>query len=272
MKRGGAPGAGDGSPWLGEMSRLNNELTNARRELVKSNAELRRLGAIKDRFLEITAHDLRSPLAAALAGIELLQDPALGESRRLEYLRHMGDTLEFMLSLVEDLLDTASIESGALRLRLESLELSALLRETLRSFEAQAERRGVILAHEEPEGPCAVLADPVRLRQAVGNILSNAIKFSPPGGLVSIELGREGKNLALRVRDRGPGMGAAELETLFAPYSARVARTESGEKNTGLGLFIAKSIAAAHGGELGVESEVGRGTVLELLLPAQGLV
>jgi signal transduction histidine kinase len=259
----------DVSYYYDELSKLNNELINAKRELAKTNMELERVAAIKDLFLTVTSHDLRSLLAGILSGINLLQnEKSVDEATRELWLAQMAESAEFMLRLIEDILDTEAIESGKLRIDMQIGDLAHLLKDALRSAATLAARRKIELIARLPQDSVPALIDAVRMRQVFNNLLSNAIKFSTAGAVVWISLERDEGSIVIRVIDQGCGIGKAHMERLFAPFSSGSARSIDGERNTGMGLFIAKSIVEAHGGTLAIESEEGRGTSVELRIPA----
>lgn len=251
-----------------DISRLNNQLVNAQRELSRRHAELARLNSIKDSFLAIAAHDLRTPLASTLAGIELLLGDDEGDpSTRRGWLEAMRDNMGFMLAMVGDLLDTAAMESGELRLAIGSGDLAAIARAGIADNEVLGARQGIRIEGQGLDEGCPAMLDSVRMRQAVNNVLSNAVKFSPPGGLVELSIHRSEAAVMLRVIDHGEGMDRELLERLFVPFQALKVRTERGERNTGLGLYISRKIMEAHGGSLAIESERGIGTRVDLSLP-----
>lgn len=251
-----------------EVSRLNNELVNSRRELTRANGELQRLDALKNRFLGMAAHDLRNPIAAIAAYADYLLDPpALPEGEIRHALESIKRRAEFMQALVEDLLDTAAIESGALRLHEEAVDLSAVLEEAVETLKPAAAKRDIRLELRAAAG-LSVCADPVRLAQAVGNLLSNAVKFSPRGSTVSAEVIAEEREALVRVRDRGQGMDEEQLRALGTPFGSPTARTPDGDKTSGLGVLIARRIAEAHGGRILYRSVPGEGTTAELRIPS----
>ncbi len=277
LRSGARPGEGssggpaDRSPspetW-DEISRLNNELVNSRRELSRANAELQRLDALKNRFLGMAAHDLRNPIAAIVAYADYLIDSDdLPEAERRHALQSVKRRGEFMQSLVEDLLDTSAIESGALHLKEEAADLAAIAGEAAETLKPLAAKRGVrvelILADD-----VTVCADTVRMAQALGNLVSNAVKFSARDSTVTVEVGSDGPEVYVRIRDRGQGMSEEQMKILGTPFGTTTARTPEGEKTSGLGVLIARRIAEAHGGRILYRSVPGEGTISELRVPA----
>ena len=269
LSRQSRAGADRDSHLYDELSRLNNELATAQRELAKKNAELARLNDQKNQFLGIAAHDLRNPLDVILTYSRFLLDAAAPRLTReqVEFVHTIRSSSEFMLRLVNDLLDISRIEAGKLQLDLEPVDLAALLRRNAALNRVLAERKSIhLLLFEEAEVPPFAL-DASKIEQVLNNLIGNAIKFSPPGGLVEVRLARAGPEAVVSVADTGPGIPAAEREQLFRPFGKTSAKGTAGEKGAGLGLAIVQKIVLGHGGRIWVESEPGRGSTFYVALP-----
>lgn len=255
-----------------ELTRLNNELAAAQRELAKKNAELARLNEQKNRFLGLAAHDLRNPLEVINVYSRFLFDEAAArlEEEQLDFVRTIMRSSNFMLALVDDLLDVSKIEAGRLELELSEVDLRALVERNVELNRRLAERKEIkILFESAPDLPRLRL-DASKIEQVLNNLVGNAVKFSPRGSTVEVGLGREDADgrVVLYVKDEGPGVPAGESEKLFEPFTRRSARGTEGEKGTGLGLAIVKRIVEGHGGRIGVESEPGAGATFAVSLPA----
>lgn len=222
--------------------------------------------AVRDEFLATVSHDLRSMLAALSLNADLLADQAPNGSPGDTMRRHAAKTQRVvtrMNRLVNDLLDVASIEAGKLGLLPEKVELAKILAETIESFEPIAAAKRITL-HAEAEGlrSYAVL-DPGRILQVLANLMSNAIKFTPPGGEVSIQI-RAGKNeVHFAVRDTGIGMSEESRQKVFEKFH----QIDPDRRGIGLGLHISKSIVEAHGGRMWVETKLGEGSTFSFVLP-----
>jgi signal transduction histidine kinase len=251
-----------------EVTRLNNDLMVAQRALAKANAELERLNALKNQFLGMAAHDLRSPLGVILTYSEFLIDeatPALtGEQQ--EFLAVIHTSTDFMLKLVNDLLDVAIIESGQLHLDLEPTDLVALLRHTVGVHRVLGAKKGLTITLIENPVP-VLLLDAAKIEQVINNLLGNAIKFSPPDTTITVHTLQYPTEIGVRVQDQGPGIPEHEREKLFHLFQRTSVRSTAGEKSTGLGLAIARRIIQGHGGRIEVDSQVGQGTAFTLRLP-----
>jgi PAS domain S-box-containing protein len=251
---------------------LDNTRINARalelvRDLDRANLELVQANEAKSRFLASVAHELRTPLHAILIASELVHDPPAGPLT-IDEVRTLGLTIEssgrHMVSLIDDLVDLSRIEAGRLEIRPAQVMLGDVLGEIASSLARAAETRGISL--ELPDGPGpAVFADPVRLRQILTNLVSNALKFTDRGGRIWIEVGSTHAATRITVHDTGTGIAPDDLERAFLPFE-QVSRTST--PGAGLGLAISRSLAELHGGELTATSEPGVGSAFTVTLPS----
>ena len=252
-----------------EVSRVNNELSNLQRELAKKNVELERLNAQKNQLLGMAAHDLRNPLGVIMTYAEFLAEEAadvLNEEQR-EFVANIKESSEFLLKMINDLLDISAIESGKLRLDLAPVSLAALLQRNIALNRVLAEKKQIHIELRLDADLPALPLDGGKIQQVLNNFLSNACKFSHPGTTVEVRLYQAGADAVISVRDQGQGIPAAELERLFKPFHKTSVRSTAGEQSTGLGLAIVRKIVAGHGGRVSVESEVGHGSTLSFTLP-----
>jgi signal transduction histidine kinase len=173
-----------------------------------------------------------------------------------------------MLNLINDLLDVARIESGNLDLRPQEGDFLAFARRVAGLQAVLAERRGITVTVEDGDAPCAAVFDPARMEQVLNNLIGNAVKFSGDGTRVTVRVECAAACVRVSVADQGPGIPEGELRTIFKEFHRGTARPAAGERSTGLGLAIARRIVEAHGGTIGVESEVGKGSTFFFTLPA----
>jgi len=165
---------------------------------------------------------------------------------------------------IGDLLDTVRIHAGKLALELENVDVSTILHQAEETFRPLAQKRGIRLEVVPPADGMAVRADPLRVSQIVGNIVGNAIKFTPETGSVTLSTSPNGKDVAIHVSDSGPGIPPADVEHLFENFwQAR----RNDHRGVGLGLAIAKAVVEAHGGKIWCESAVGHGSTFSFTLP-----
>jgi signal transduction histidine kinase len=251
-------------------SAMGEALATKDRELRERIEELQGLNRIKDEFVGMAAHDLRSPLAVVeMYASFLLEDPqgSLTEKNR-EFLRVIKNQGRFMLNLINDLLDVTRIESGHLDLNVQSGDWVEFVRRNVDLNGVLAARRGVAIEIDVAAAEsCTVPFDRNRMEQVLNNLIGNAVKFSPAGSRIVVRVCREGEFVRVNVIDSGPGIAAGELAALFKPFYRGSAPLPPGERSTGLGLPIARRIVEAHGGKIGVESQVGRGSTFFFTLP-----
>jgi len=253
-----------------EISLLNNQIIAAQRDLIKKNAELERLNQLKNQYLGMAAHDLRSPLQYILACSEYLIHTASDQltPQQNMMLATIKDSTKFMANLVTDLLDISQIESGKLTLALEPLDLQIMLQENVKRNRLIAEMTGKWI--ELVDNPVPIIqADPVKIDQVLNNLIDNAIKYSPTGGLIQINLTVEQDSILLRIQDHGIGIPANEMGRLFKPFGKTSGKSPTGEKSVGLGLYICQRIISGHGGRIWLESAPGEGTTAFVSLPAR---
>lgn len=262
--------------FMGDFSRAFNAMVEAlernEAQLREKIGELEDLNRQKNEFVGVAAHDLRSPLAVIeMYSAFLLDEPAqrLTERER-EFLRVIALQSRFMLNLINDLLDVTRIESGNLDLRPESGDFRAFACRVAALQAVLAERRGIEVAVEGDDAPCVAVFDPPRMEQVLNNLIGNAIKFSQGGTRVTVRVACTPEGVRTSVADQGPGIPAGEREAIFREFHRGTVRPAAGERSTGLGLAIARRIVEAHGGSIGVESEVGKGSTFFFTLPGPG--
>jgi len=215
--------------------------------------------------LGVVAHDLRNPLSLIVTTTELLEEEDLEAERRRKVLEIAKRAGKQMNRLIGDLLDTVQLESGRLTLVLEAVDVATLFAHLEETFAPLAARRGVSLIASAPTESISVRADEFRLSQVMGNLLGNAIKFTPEGGKVTFSARREGNNVVFEVSDTGPGISPEQLSHLFEQFwQAR----KNDKRGVGLGLTIAKGIVEAHGGRIWASSSPGVGSTFSFVIPA----
>ena len=253
-----------------ELTRLNNDMADMQRELVKENAELVSLNLLKNRLLEMAAHDLKNPLGVILTYSEFLETEAaavLDEEQR-EFVRTIRETSEFMLRMVTDLLNVSAIEAGQMILDRQPGDLVRLVRRNLTMNRVLAARKQILVKFDPPADFPVISFDAGKIEQVLNNLVENAIKFSHCGTCVHVRLNHDLVTVTIAVADEGQGIPAADLPKLFKPFGTTSIRGTSGESSTGLGLAIVQKMVEGHGGRIWVESEVGKGTTFRFTLPS----
>jgi signal transduction histidine kinase len=252
-----------------DITSLNNELINLQRELARKNAELVNLNDLKNRFLGMAAHDLRNPIGIICSYSDFLIDEArdILSSEHNEFLDIIHSSAEFMLELIDDLLDISKIESGKIDLHKELFPIEQLMLKIVGLNKVLSQKKNIDIELIIIKQGLLVNADAPKLEQVFNNLLSNAIKFSIAGTVIKVEISGTENSVLTGVHDKGQGIPETELDKLFKPFQKTSVKSTGGERSTGLGLSIAKRIVEAHAGSIRVESKVGEGTIFYVELP-----
>lgn len=266
-----------------ELGRVNSEVVALNRELARKGAEAERLHAQvsrqaadlaqadrrKNEFLALLGHELRNPLASVRNALALLgpDDP---DPETVRWARDlMGRQVRQMVRLVDDLLDLSRIMQGKLTLRRERVELAAVVADAVETARPAIDSRRHELTVSLPGEPVALDADPIRLAQALTNLLNNAAKYSEPGGRIALAARREGPDVVLGVRDSGLGIAPEMLPRIFDLFMQEGRSSEWSQGGLGVGLALVKRLVEMHGGIVEARSEgLGRGSEFVVRLPA----
>jgi PAS domain S-box-containing protein len=231
--------------------------------------EARETERLKDQFVSLISHELRTPLSSILGYLELVMDddePPLTDQQR-QYLSTVERNAQRLLRLVGDLLFTAQVDAGRFTLQPEDVDLAGVVRAAEETARVTAATRGVAVRVDVPDEGLVVRGDALRLGQACDNLVSNAVKFTPSGGQVTLGLRAIGDRAVLSVTDTGVGIPTGEQGRLFTSFFRASTARRNAVPGVGLGLTITKAITTAHGGTLDVTSAEGRGTTFTLSLP-----
>ncbi len=239
--------------------------------MVQDITELKRVEQMKDEFVSTVSHELRTPLTSIRGSLGLLAGDVAGPlpetARSLVLIAERG--CERLIRLVNEILDTERIESGRMQFDVHAAELRPLIERAMESMEGFAQAHRVTLRMEAPDEPIVAGVDADRFIQVMTNLISNAVKFSPPGAPVEIALARTADGGArIEVRDRGPGIPTEFQPRIFLRFSQADASSAGQKGGTGLGLNIAKAIVDHLGGTIGFRPNAGAGTVFFVQLPA----
>ncbi len=233
----------------------------------RRNDQLDVLVKEKDMLMNIMAHDLKSPLSSISGLLDLIESPETPPEVRDKTIRHIRRSLAKGTEIISSLLDLAALEANKVQSKVEHFSLNGVLQEVREDFQAQAEQKDIAIDLEMPAEEVAIDSDPKLVKRLVDNLVSNAIKYSPAGSPVALQLVPKADVVRVSVVDHGVGIPKSEQGMLFKKFQKLSSRPTAGESSTGLGLSIVKKLAEQLGGELDVESEVGKGSVFSIELP-----
>ena len=258
---------------MAEMRRMHevrHELLE-REQAARASAE--QANRLKDQFLAIVSHELRTPLNAILGWTDMLRKGVLDEARRERAYQAVYDSAQRQAQLIEELLDIARIVSGKLRLECSAVDLHEVVRAALNVVQPAADAKGVHLVLDSDPSVGTIDGDKARFQQVAWNLVSNAIKFTPKGGTVTVRLHRSGDSVELVVADTGQGIPDGFLKSVFEPFRQADESTTRANGGLGLGLSIVKHLVEAHGGTISVYSagkDQGATFTVRLPIPAAG--
>lgn len=232
------------------------------------NIELKKLNELKNKFLGVTAHDLRNPISVIQGMSDILLTMPLSEQDQKDVLQRIYNVSKEMNQLLDDLLDVTLIESGKFEIRRQRMDFAHFLKNRIQMCNFHAKSKQIEIASIIPDQLTCSL-DESRLAQVVDNLLLNAIKFSPKGSRITVRCQEMEQELCFAVEDVGPGIPADECHKLFGAYQRLSTNATAKEKCTGLGLAIVKSIVDAHQGTIRVDSILGKGSAFKVTLPIE---
>ena len=241
---------------------------------IRDITELARVDQMKTEFVSTVSHELRTPLTSIKGYVDLVVDGEAGEINETQrgFLGIVQSNTDRLVGLINDLLDISRIESGRLQLNITALALDPVIAEVAVSLRNQIEEKKLSLELALPQEPLQVRGDRARIIQVLTNLLSNAYKFTPEGGKISVSAKVTDSQVRVDVADTGTGISAQDQKKLFTKFFRVDSSTTREIGGTGLGLAIAKSIVEMHGGKLWVESKIGKGSTFSFTLPAVALV
>ena len=235
-------------------------------ELGAQNERLRELDRLKDEFVALVSHELRTPLTSIIGYIQLLRDERANGLDTDHFAEVIERNAERLLHLVGDLLFLSQMQSGQLALELRDTDLAALAQEAVEEARPEAERKHIDLVLSAAAVP-GLAVDPTRIAQLLGNLISNAVKFTPEGGKVGVTLTAEDGEAVLSVADTGIGIAPGDRERIFERFFRTEAATQRVIPGSGLGLTISRAIVEAHRGTITVRSDGEHGSTFTVRLP-----
>jgi len=232
---------------------------------------LRKADELKNDFVQHVSYELRSPLTNIIGFTDLLKTPGIGplNDRQAEYIDHISTSSSVLLTLVNDILDLATVDAGIMRLNYSEIALDDLLDEVSMQIADRLQESGVTLEITVPAHLGSVVADQQRLKQILLKLLNNAANFAPEGSTIALKCARDGTDFVFSVADKGPGIPEEIIRTVFN----RFASSGKGGKRSGagLGLSIVESFVSLHDGQVSIESQPGKGTTVTCRIPSAEL-
>jgi len=247
-------------------------LRESQRQLLDRNTTLEALNEQKNRLLGMAAHDLRNPLGVILAYSDFLETEASAvlDPDQRDFVSTIKSTSEFMLNLINDLLDVSTIESGRLHLDLAQADLNELVRHNVSRNRVLAQQKHIELDFEDTEKLPPLTLDRGKIEQVLNNLIGNAVKYSHPDTRIAVRIARDETQVTVSVADQGQGIPEEDLPKLFKAFGKTSVQATAGEQSTGLGLAIVRKIVEGHGGIMSVQSCVGKGSTFSFTLPVHG--
>jgi PAS domain S-box-containing protein len=237
-------------------------------QLMEANKKLTRFNTDKDNFLSVAAHDLKSPVNNILGLISLVNMQRGNLSAdQAEYILHIQHLCSNMQNLIGNLLDIGKIEGGIMELKYEPVNITQFMKEHIENFKDHAATKNISLVLEDDTPHACISTDPSALQRISENLISNALKFSPPHTSVIVRIQQNSHYLKIEVQDHGLGIPSTEMKLLFRKFQRLSTRPTGGEGSSGLGLSIVKELVNALNGKISVESEVNKGTTFSVELP-----
>jgi two-component system CheB/CheR fusion protein len=252
-----------------ELQRSQDELLKALAAKEQARADLERVDAAKDRFLAVLSHELRNPLAAVLAASEMLVDPPAlraDHARAATLIQRQARTMKLLL---DDLLDVSRLAVGRLELRMRDVPLVDVIDSALEAVDTAMASAGHRLNVNLPPQPTLLHVDPLRISQVLGNLLGNAAKYTPPGGVIELNVHVDGGEVHMEVSDNGVGMPSERIEHMFELYTQGPQAAHALNDGLGVGLSLVRTIVTLHGGSVsGLSAGPGKGSRFVVRLPS----
>jgi signal transduction histidine kinase len=255
--------------YVREIGALREQLTLSQERM---HSALDAVANCKRNFAD-AGHELRTPLNAIVGFSDMMRQQTfgpMGDERYQRYTEIIHSSGERLLNAINDVLDFAKLDAGKLELQVEKVEAFGVVVDSVRELECLATKSRIGVSLHVCDSVSVIMADKVRLRQMLTNLLSNALKFTPEGGAISIDIFKRRGKVAISVSDTGIGMQEADLPTAMQVFGQVKTPSKTSHNGTGLGLPLAKELAELHGGSIEIESVAGFGTTVTIVLPTEG--
>jgi len=246
-----------------ELHQVNAQLRHNQMQLEHQNAKLTQLNQEKNEFLGIVVHDLKNPLANVLGLLQTVEEEAKAMSLQGYMLKNLAvirNSAQLMLQLTTNLLDVNQIESGEIKLHLQSINIRSVLERLVRVYTRRAAQKNINLHYHAEPFKCLIHVDERALYQILDNLLSNAVKYTPFDKDIQVNVYAKTDQVCCEICDQGAGLSVQDQEKLFRKFSRLSTKPTGGEHSTGLGLYIVKKLVEAMSGDIFCESQVGHGS------------
>ena len=252
-----------------DRAEMMDRLGTRSRELEELNARLSQVNAMKDVFLSTASHELKTPLTSVIAYAELLgeNEDRLTREQRSDFIQRLRTEAGRLMALIEDILDLTRLESGKLTLKPGVVSPNDVVRAAIETSRSLAQRRDIEVREDCRADLPAMRLDEVKMGQVVTNLIVNAVKFSPPHGVIMVRTGRDGKYVVIEVLDQGPGIHPDDAVRIFELFGQGASDQKLPESGVGIGLYLVRRITELHGGHVGVNSVLGQGSTFWVRLP-----
>lgn len=245
------------------------ELQGAFESIVKQNEELKQYDKSKDKFMALATHELRTPLAAVLATAEVLKEGLCQNEQEVkELISSIYDETNHLLEIVNDILDLSKIQAGKMVFNISQSNVAALVEKEISRFKPMADAKNVKLILEIKNNDCSAYFDSLRLSQAIGNVLSNAIKFTKKDTDVGVRIESKNGLIEVAISDQGPGIPKGKELSVFSEFET-LGNINSHHKGTGLGMPISRRLMEIMGGNISLFSEEGKGATFIVSIPSE---
>lgn len=251
-------------------ARLYSNLQITTQNLDEANKRLKLLDKLKDEFVSLASHELRTPMTAIKSYVWMVLNHKAGtiDDKAKQYLDIVFNSTERLIHLVNDMLDVSRIESGKVQLRPETFDMNALFTTIQQEFQARSTEKNIKLIINPSSPTPPIYADREKITQVLENLIGNALKFTPSGGSITLSVKKPDDHLEISVIDTGRGIKAEDIPRLFTKFGRlENSLTSMSEAGTGLGLYLSKQYVELHHGQIWVESKLGEGTIFTFTLP-----
>ncbi len=254
-----------------QRAQVITELNARTHDLEQTNQRLADLNRMKDVFLSTASHELKTPLTSVIAYTEVLTDYAdtLDRDQSRDFLGRLRGEAERLMNLIEDILDVTRLETGKIELRRQPLLMNQVAHTAVETARPMAQKYEIALVEEFSNEVDLAMVDEVKFRQAVVNLIVNAIKFSPRNGTVVVRTKLDGGEVVIEVVDRGPGVAPEDIPQIFLLFGQTLSGKVNKARGLGIGLHLVKALVEMHGGSVGVQSTLGEGSTFWIRIPAE---